>query len=126
LPAPLHCWLSGLPRSSSALDSVKAYVQAEGSQIRLQDAFAKFPKLADTNIGALNRLNSSLALKTKYDDDATASGQAVLAQFNLTGKQITELTPLLQDYAAKTGKDLPTAAQVQLAGRHRAQVGQRY
>jgi hypothetical protein len=93
-------------------DSVKAYVEAEQSQVRLQEAFRKFPKLADTNIGSLNKLNSALALKTKFDDDATASGQAVLAQFNLTGKQITQLTPLLQDYAAKTGKDLPAAASV--------------
>jgi hypothetical protein len=91
-------------------DSVKAYVQAEASQLRLQDAFRKFPKLSDTNIGALRRLNTELAKKTRFDDDATASGQAVLAQFNLTGQQITKLTPLLQDYAAKTGKDLPTAA----------------
>jgi hypothetical protein len=93
-------------------DSVKAYVEAEQSQVRLQEAFRKFPKLADTNIGSLNKLNSALALKTKFDDDATASGQAVLAQFSLTGKQITQLTPLLQDYAAKTGKDLPAAASV--------------
>lgn len=90
--------------------SVKAFVEAEGSQIRLQEAFRKFPRLADSNVGALERLNSQLALKTRFDDDATASGQAVLAQFKLTGSQITQLTPLLQDYAAKTGKDLPTAA----------------
>ena len=49
--------------------------------------------------------------KTKFDDDAFASGQAVLAQFKLSGKQIENLTPLLADYAAKTGKDLPTAAE---------------
>ena len=91
-------------------DSVKAFVEAEGSQIKLQEAFRKFPKLADTNIGSLEKLNATLAQKTKYDDDATSSGQAVLAQFGLTGRQITQLTPLLQDYASKTGKDLPSAA----------------
>jgi hypothetical protein len=91
-------------------DSVRAYVAAESSQVRLQNAFQKFPKLADTNIGSLRKLNTELARKTRFDDDATASGQAVLAQFKLTGTQITQLTPLLQDYAAKTGKDLPTAA----------------
>jgi hypothetical protein len=90
--------------------SVRAYAEAQTAQNRLQDAFAKFPRLADTNIGALRNLNTELARKTRFDDDATASGQAVLAQFKLTGAQITELTPLLQDYAAKTGKDLPTAA----------------
>lgn len=90
--------------------SVKAYTEAEASQNKLQDAFDKFPRLADTNIGALQELNSELSKKVKYDDDATASGQAVLAGFQLTGQQITQLTPLLQDYASKTGKDLPTAA----------------
>lgn len=94
-----------------ALSSIQAFADAEQSQQRLTDAFDKFPLLADTSKEALDRLNASLAAKTKFDDDATASGQAVLAQFGLTGKQITELTPLLQDYAAKTGKDIPTAAE---------------
>lgn len=91
--------------------SVDAFKESEEAQNRLQQAFAKFPSLADTNIGALRRLNEELARKTRFDDDATASGQAVLANFNLTGQQIASLTPLLQDYAARTGKDLPTAAQ---------------
>jgi hypothetical protein len=94
-----------------AKSSVDAYSEAEESQNRLQDAFNKFPALADTNIGKIQALNSTLATKTKFDDDATASGQAVLAQFGVTGQQLTDITPLLQDYAAKTGKDLPTAAQ---------------
>jgi uncharacterized coiled-coil DUF342 family protein len=91
-------------------DSVRAYTEAQTSQVKLQSAFAKFPALADTNINALRGLNTELAKKTRFDDDATASGQAVLAQFKLTGQQITQLTPLLQDYAARTGKDLPSAA----------------
>jgi len=91
-------------------DSVAAYTEAQESGAALEDAFKRFPRLADTNIGALQALNSQLELKTKYDDDATASAQSVLAGFKLTGKQITDLTPLLQDYASKTGKDLPTAA----------------
>ena len=92
-------------------DSVSAFVEAETAQAKLSAAFDKFPGLADTNIGRLNKLNTSLAQKTRFDDDATASGQSVLAQFKLTGSQIERLTPLMQDYAAKTGKDLPTAAQ---------------
>lgn len=92
------------------IDAVKSFMEAEKAQAELQDAFARFPKLADTNIQALRKLNTQLARKTRFDDDATASGQAVLAQFKLTGAQIKTLTPLLQDYAAKTGKDLPAAA----------------
>jgi hypothetical protein len=94
-----------------ARSSVDAFTEAQAAQTQLADAFARFPKLADTNIGRLQDLNSALALKTKFDDDAFASGQAVLAQFKLSGKQLTALTPLLADYAAKTGQDLPTAAE---------------
>lgn len=92
------------------IDSVKAYSEAETAQNKLASAYKKFPKMADLPLSKLKELNSTLAKKTKFDDDATASGQAVLAQFGLTGKQIAKLTPLLQDYAARTGKDLPTAA----------------
>lgn len=91
-------------------DSIGQFVEAQTAQSKLQDAFAKFPQLAGGNISALRDLNTQLALKTRFDDDATASGQAVLAQFGLTQDQLTSITPLLQDYAAKTGKDLPTAA----------------
>ncbi len=100
----------GIAAVKFGVDSVHAFADAETQQAKLSAAFAKFPGLADTNIDRLRTLNSELAKKTKFDDDATASGQAVLAQFDLTGKQIESLTPLLQDYAAKTGKDLPTAA----------------
>lgn len=92
-------------------DSIQAYQDAEESQARLADAFAKFPALADTNIGALRDLNSELQAKTGIDDDSAAAAQAVLAQFGLTGDQIAQMTPLLADYAAKTGKDLPSAAE---------------
>lgn len=90
--------------------SVDAYRESEDAQNRLRQSFAKFPKMADISISSLRSLNTELQKKTKFDDDATASGQAVLAQFGLTGKQVAALTPLLQDYAAKTGKDLPSAA----------------
>jgi hypothetical protein len=91
--------------------SVDAAKEAEQSQTQLADAFTKFPKLADTSQQALQGLNEGLMNKTRFDDDAIASGQATLAQFDLTGKQIEQLTPLLADYAAKTGTDLPTAAE---------------
>ena len=91
-------------------DSVKEFAEAQKAQNKLQDAFARFPALADTNIDRLRKLNEQLATKTRFDDDAFASGQAVLASFKLTGRQLETLTPLVADYAAKTGKDLPSAA----------------
>lgn len=91
----------------SSVDEAK---RAEESQLQLNQAFKTFPLLANTSIKELREYNSQLALKTKFDDDAFASGQAVLAQFKLSGKQIKEITPLLADYAARTGMDLPAAA----------------
>lgn len=95
-----------------AKSSISAFIEAEDSSARLDDALKKFPPTADKSRASFDQLNASLATKTKFDDDATASGQAVLAQFKLTGTQIQTLTPLLQDYAAKTGKSLPEAAAV--------------
>lgn len=95
-----------------AKESVSAYSEAEASAAKLADAFQRFPKLADSNIAAFQKLNTELAKKTKFDDDALGSGQAVLAQYKLTGNQVQHLTPLLADYAAKTGKTVPEAADV--------------
>jgi hypothetical protein len=92
-------------------DSVKAYAEAQEAQNRLQFAYEKFPALADVNIAALRKLNEETAKKTRFDDDAFAIGEAQLAQYGLTGKQIMDLTPLMADYAAKTGKDIPSAAE---------------
>lgn len=90
--------------------SVDAFVEAEKSQVKLQDAYEKFPKLASGNIEALRELNKERAKTTRFDDDATAAAQATLAQYELTEDQIRRLTPLIQDYAARTGTDLTTAA----------------
>lgn len=91
-------------------ESVNAYLEAEAAQTKLVDAYARFPALADTNIEDLRKLNKQQLLKTGYDDDAYAVAQATLAQYKLTGSQIKQLTPLVADYARKTGKDLPSAA----------------
>ena len=103
--------VAGVAALKFGIDSVRAFAEAERAQLELQFAFEKFPKLADTNVDALNRLNQALMKKTRFDDDAISSAQGLLAQFELTGQQITELTPLLLDYAARTGRDLPSAAE---------------
>lgn len=103
--------VAGAAAAAFGIQSVKAFAEAEEAQNRLSFAFEKFPALADTSIAALQELNSELQRKTRFDDDAIASGQAVLAQFGLTGTQLRRLTPLLLDYAARTGKDLTTAAE---------------
>lgn len=102
--------IAGVALLKFGSDSVHAYTDSLEAQTRLEDAFARFPKLAFSNIEALRKMNTELAKKTRFDDDAFASGQAVLAGFKLSGHEIMMLTPLLADYAVKTGKDLPSAA----------------
>ena len=91
-------------------DAVQAYLTAEKQQAKLEDAFRRFPKLADTNIDALSELNAAIQRKVGADADDLAAAQATMAQYDLTGKQLERLTPLLVDYATKTGKDMPDAA----------------
>jgi len=91
-------------------DSIAAYSEAQEAQTKLADAYERFPKLANGNIEALRELNEQIMAKTRFDDDALASAQATLATFNLNEQQIRKLTPLMADYAAKTGKTLPEAA----------------
>jgi phage-related protein len=93
-----------------AADSVAAASDAEKAQNRLAVAWSKSALTADVSVTAIRSLNTELQKTTKYDDDLIASAQGVLANFKLTGTQIRELTPLLLDYASRTGKDLPTAA----------------
>lgn len=93
-----------------AKDSVKAFVESEQASLKLNDALGKFPNLAGANVKEFEKLNTVLAKKTRFDDDATAAAQANLAQFGVTKDQLKALTPLVQDFAARTGKDLPSAA----------------
>jgi murein DD-endopeptidase MepM/ murein hydrolase activator NlpD len=91
-------------------DSVAAYVDAEKSQRVLEDAYKRFPALGNVNISVLRDQAAALQNKTKFDGDNINAMQGTLAAYKLNGKQIQQLTPLILDYAAKTGKDLPTAA----------------
>ncbi len=92
-------------------ESIRAFAEAEQAQNRLQFATQKFPALADTNVRELRKLNEALQAKTRFDDDQIASAQSVLAQYDLTGAQLKQLTPLLLDYAAVVGQDVPSAAE---------------
>lgn len=91
--------------------AIKAFTESEQAQLKLNDAFEKFPTLADTNAGELNALNREMQKKTRFDDEAYATAQAQLAQYKLTGQQLKDLIPLAADYAAKTGQDLVSASE---------------
>lgn len=102
---------AGFGVAAFAKQSIAAYADAEKQQARLEGAYKRFPKVADVSIDSLREMNSALQETTRFDDDAVAGAQAMLAQFNLTGQQIKQVTPLLLDYAAATGKDVGSAAE---------------
>lgn len=93
-----------------ATSSVNAYADASKSQAELEDAYKKFPAIANVNIESFRKLNDQLQAKKAVDNDALASGEATLAMFNLTGTQIKSLIPLVADLAQKNGMDLNSAA----------------
>jgi hypothetical protein len=90
--------------------TVEAFAEADKSQAKLEDAFARFPDLVSTNVAALRKLNEEIQSKTGVDHNQLAAAQANLAAFGLTGEQLKKITPLVADYALKTGQDAPTAA----------------
>lgn len=91
-------------------ESIEAYRGAEIAQKQLEDAYKRFPKVASVNIDQLREYNQTLQDKGYADADDVAAGQAVLARYKMTGAQLKQMTPLLVDYANRTGKDIPSAA----------------
>ena len=90
--------------------AVDAFQDAEKSQRALSDAYKRFPAVQDVSIAKMREMNQAIQDKVGADADDLAASQAVLARYKLTGSQIQQMTPLLVDYAKRTGKDLPTAA----------------
>lgn len=91
-------------------DSLDAFAEADAEQKKLEDAYRRFPGLADGNIDSLRELNEAIQRKVGADADDIAGAQAVLAQYELNEDQLRQMTPLLVDYATKTGQDMPGAA----------------
>lgn len=101
---------AGLAAIDFGKDSLAAFADADKSQKQLEDAYKRFPAVASVNIESLRKLNQAIQRKTGADADDIAAGQAVLARYKLTGQQMKQMTPLLVDYATRTGKDIPAAA----------------
>ncbi|WP_029136172.1 lytic transglycosylase domain-containing protein [Nakamurella lactea] len=101
--------ISALGIGAFLVSAVQSAMDSEAVQSQLEDAFSRFPKLADTNIGKIEELANAREKLTRFDADSTKASVVQLAQMRLSGAQITKMIPLIQDYAAKTGKDLDQA-----------------
>jgi hypothetical protein len=104
--------LGGAAIVGFAASSIKAYADAEQSQMKLQEAYRKFPKIADVSIQSFQELNQALQDKAGADADDLAAGEAKLAMFNLTGTQIKQLIPLVNDLAINQGIGLTDASEL--------------
>lgn len=102
--------IGGLAIIKFGKDSVKAFSESANAENALNFAYQKFPKLADVSRQSLSDLANAMQKKTIFDDESLKSGESVLAQFKLTGKQVEQILPLVADYAAKTGRDIPNAS----------------
>lgn len=104
--------LGGVALLGFAATSIKAYADAEQSQMKLQEAYRKFPKIADVSIQSFQELNQALQDKAGADADDLAAGEAKLAMFDLTGNQIKQLIPLVNDLAINQGIGLTEASEL--------------
>lgn len=96
--------LVGLGKAAQAAEEEHAAL------LRLENSIQNMPELAGASTAAFLHQAAALQDTTKFADDATVSAQAMLGTFHMTESQILRLTPLVQDYAAKFGVDLVTAA----------------
>lgn len=92
-------------------ESVAAYQAAEQNAVKFNSAMKLLPDSSASTTKALRGQASALSRVTTFSGGQTRAAQAQLAMFKLTGNQIQQLTPLVLDYATKTGQDAPSAAQ---------------
>jgi phage-related protein len=90
--------------------SIEAYKSAEETQSKFVDAMRRIPGASDAVTKSLTDQATALSQVTIYSAGQSKAADTALASYGLTGDQIKKLLPLVQDYAAKTGQDLPSAA----------------
>jgi hypothetical protein len=100
----------GVAAVAGAAMSVKAAVEANEAHLKLQNTFANNASLSDSSVAAFEAQADALRDLTGVDDEAIITGQALLGQFDLTGQQVMELTPLIVDLSEKMDIDLQAAA----------------
>lgn len=102
--------LAGIGIGAFLKESVTQANESAQAQAALSTAIQNSGALAGVAASDFDSFNKAMSKKTLADDDAIASGEAVIANLGLTKAQIEAGVPAMLDYAAKTGTDLPTAA----------------
>src|SRR5262245_39031681 len=84
--------------------------EANLSAVKLQNTLHNMPKLAGENAKQFTDLAQKIQGYSAADGDAIVAAEAMLGTFNLTARQIKDITPLVVDYARKFNVDLVSAA----------------
>lgn len=93
-------------------DSVAAFDEAAQASALLNNQLQNSGRTSVEFKKDLEELAGELMEKSRFDDDAIASGQAVLAGFkNLSDELVLRATPALVDAATAMGTDVKSAAQ---------------
>lgn len=93
----------------AAVKTAQAASQQEQADLKLANTMRGMPQLAGANVGAFLQQAGALQKVTVASDESVEATQALLGQYGLSQEQILKITPLIVDYARKTGKDLVDA-----------------
>jgi len=94
------------------IGSFKAQAEQEDAVNKLNLALANQGNFTEAASKALIDYAGALQDTTKFSDDAVISAEGLLASFGLTEAQIKRTTGAAADFAAATGQDLTSAAQL--------------
>ena len=101
---------AGAVIGAALLKTAEEAGKADAAVAALETALKRNAATAGTAAEPYRKLASALQQKTQFDDESILSGETVLVQMGATRDQITRLTPLVLDYAQRTGKEVPAAA----------------
>jgi hypothetical protein len=90
--------------------AAKASEEAHLSVVKLENTLTNMPRLAGENSKSFIDLANAIQDKTAADADQIIEAQALLGTFQVTGKEIRGITPLVVDLARKFGIDMTSAA----------------
>lgn len=96
--------------------SVEAFAKAEESANKLAFAVKNIGGGNNKQLAELTTQAKQLSETSFFTVEQINKSQALQAEFGLTVSQIQKLTPLILDFAVKSGKDLPEATDSALKG----------
>jgi hypothetical protein len=90
--------------------SIQAFAEHQVVVARLQTTIERTPALVGASVAAFEEEATALQNLTGVQDEEILAADAVLARFQLTQDQISDLIPLVLDYARVVGIDASTAS----------------